>query len=170
MPGIRLATANDSRRYYFPVGRSGITKRTHIKLYVYIAMHTNKYIIYNTIYTCILYEEKRKCRNRFGTTAFVTNRNWPPFAFQYVSTIRAERLARKFLIRRGKMHLSYFAFLVLAPPLRRPSPPHPTPLQPTAPSSNANRRAPSRQSQSYLNRIAIAYISNGLRLLRRHCQ
>jgi len=39
-----------------------------------------------------------------------------------------------------------------------PPPLLPSPPQPPTPSSNANRRAPSRQSRSYLNRIAFAYI------------
>lgn len=125
MPDIRLATANDSRRCYFPVGRSRITKRTHIKLYVYIVMHINKciYILYNILYLYFIRTEEEMSKS-VRATAFMTNRNGPPFAFQYVSTIRAERLARKFLIRRGKMHLSYFAFLLLAPSLHAPPPHH----------------------------------------------
>lgn len=52
-----------------------------------------KYICKYIIYICIILKStaaKRKRRNRSGTTAFVTNRNCTPFAFQYVSIIRAK--------------------------------------------------------------------------------
>lgn len=90
-----------------------------------ISLSVDREILYTNTHNIIhitMYTTKRKCRNRFGKTAFVTNRNWPPFAFQYVSTIRAERLSWNFLIQRGKMNLSYFVFLVPAhnspPPYR----------------------------------------------------
>lgn len=115
-------------------------------------------IIYIYIYPCILYDEKRKCRNRFGTTGFVTNRNWPPFAFQYVSTIRAERLARKFLIRRGKMHLSYFAIFSRSPKTPTPNTtPTPNPILATT-----NRRSPNsvvvKSNSSRVYRTAVVFI------------